>query len=224
MCYFNAERNRKGGDMGEYLPQYYSTQIGKMGVTKGRMGEYELYSWDAVSDCLGENCSCYSACEYEKKGKCRLQLNYLKGITNIIYRNYKEKLDEPTCFRVGMHLIPMYGILCRLKMEEMMVMSPVHNTKAGIKIHPVYKEIRETIRGIENMWKNLGFVGMMGGDMNPGFKGGDIGDNYYDTMEGDGDVEFPSSADIKETHQARLRRKRDKSKHNPHPDKRRSKE
>ena len=211
--------------MGEYLPQYYSAQIGKIGVTKGKLGEYELYSWDAISDCLGEECACHSVCEYSKIGKCRLQLNYLKGITNIIYRNYKEKLDEPTCFRVGMHLIPLYGILCRLKMEEMMVTKTVHITKAGLKIHPIYKEIRETIKSIENMWRSLGFVGFSvvgGGDL--GFRGGEDGAGYYDAMEGEGDVEFPSSAAIKETHQARLRRKRDKSKHNPKPDKRRSKE
>ena len=214
--------------MGEYLPQYYSAQIGKIGVTKGKLNGYELYSWDAISDCLGEECACFSVCEYSKVGKCRLQLNYIKGITNIIYSNFREKLTEPLCFRIGMHLIPMYGILCRLKMEEMMVKSPVHVTKAGLKIHPIYKEIRETIRGVENMWKNLGLdTGAgVGGDL--GFKGGEEGGGYYDAME-DGDVDFPSSGDIKkkvvaETMQKKLRKGRDKQKHNPKRDKRRSKE
>jgi len=214
--------------MGKYLPSYYRKEIGKFGVTKGNSDDdNQLYSWDAISDCLGDECACFEMCEYSKIGKCRLQLNYIKGITNIIYKNFSAKLDEPTCFRVGMHLIPLYGILCRLKMEEIVVNRAVHMTKGGFKIHPIYKEIRETIRGIENMWKNLGFNGTT---PQGGFSGGsdDAGSSYYDAMEdGDTDIDIETSVEKKkkkETMQSHLRKNRDKSKHNPKRELRRSKE
>jgi hypothetical protein len=52
--------------------------------------------------------------------------------------------------------MPLYKILCKLKIEEMGVVQAVLPGKYGARANPVYKEIRETIKLIAYMWKSIG--------------------------------------------------------------------
>jgi hypothetical protein len=77
----------------------------------------------------------------------------------MIHRCYREQLeqDETLLFKVGMHILPLYKTLCKLKMDELSTVHPIFVTHRGDrKADPVYKEIRETIKMINMAWKDIG--------------------------------------------------------------------
>ena len=77
----------------------------------------------------------------------------------MIFNNFGEVLDEPTFYRVGMHLMPMYRTLCRLKIEELGVNHIITTSDTGRKqANPIYKEIRDTIKLIDSLWHSLGLT------------------------------------------------------------------
>ena len=177
----------------EDVPKGLTRDLGVMKVSKGKHKGMQLWSWDAVPECYVDVCKISDTCRYEKGGRCTVQLLYVKSVNELIFRNF-EGLDEPTLYRIGMHLVPLYRHLCKLKIEELAVTNALYTTDKGIKkISPIYKEIRETIRQIEMQWKALdlkpkgkGKGGMFPKNTNlfeedpedPNFGG-----NYYDDLE-----------------------------------------
>lgn len=156
------KKRRKGA---EYLKDpknvtYHEMSAGKVRLYRGRAGEDDekrLFQWDAISKCDGELCIIAEQCEYVKKGNCTLEMRYMKAISSVIMRNYGEHLDEPTLYRIGIHLVPLYKILIRLKMEELAAERLILlDAKDKAFAHPVLREIRDTIRLIEDVWKKLG--------------------------------------------------------------------
>ena len=144
----------------EHLPDSLDQRYGKITVRKGNYGdELALYSWDAVPDCKDERCKAHFMCEFDRRGKCTTMMQYLKGTSQMIFKNFGEVLDEPTFYRVGMHLMPMYRTLCRLKIEELGVNNIVTTSDTGRKqANPIYKEIRDTIKIIDSLWHSLGLT------------------------------------------------------------------
>ena len=143
------------------LPWSYNNKMGQVGICRGEVGEVLLYNWDAVQECIDEKCPAHSMCGYVRKGRCTVQLQYLKSIGTIIFRNYEHLLTEPLLYRIGMHLTPLYKTLCRLKIQELGVKNIVNIDDKGIhRIHPVFKEIRETIKIIDMTWSKLGLNNM----------------------------------------------------------------
>ncbi len=132
------------------------TNIGNLELEKGVIREgHKLFAWDAVQDCSASVCHVASRCNYLKRGKCGLQVTYLKTLTDTICTTYKY-LDDIQYFKIGMQIIPLYSHLLRLKLLEMSLTDVVYTTSKGIKlIHPVYKEIRQTLLTIHLMWKDL---------------------------------------------------------------------
>ncbi len=137
------------------------TNIGNLDLEKGFIREgHKLFAWDAVQECQKENCVVASRCNYLRVGKCGLQVSYLKTLTDTICSTYKY-LDDIQYFKIGMQIIPLYSHLLRLKLLEMSITDIVYTNAKGIKfIHPVYKEIRQTLSTIHLMWKDL--------EINPG--------------------------------------------------------
>jgi len=114
---------------------------------------------------------------------CRVAASYLKSVSTTILGNYEDKMDEGTLFRVGMHIIPLYRNLIKMKIEEIGVKRVVQKDERGkLSINPLYKEIREYIKLLEQMWKSVGITGVMVSAPGDGFV---EGDNYYEQMEKD---------------------------------------
>lgn len=132
------------------------TNLGSMELEKGTIRDgHKLFAWDAIQECRSNDCCVASKCSYLKKGKCGLQVHYLKTLTNTICSTYKY-LDDMQYFKIGMQIIPLYSHLLRLKLLEMSITDVVYENAKGIKfIHPVYKEIRQTLSTIHLMWKDL---------------------------------------------------------------------
>jgi hypothetical protein len=138
-------------------------------VSKGHYQSIPLVAWAAIENCMPTLCHIEHLCSYQKTDgrkmrKCGLQKNYIQNVSSMIHRCFHKELgaSESLLFRVGMHLMPLYKTLCKLKMEELSVHSPVTTTLRGDrKVDPVYKEIRETIKIVMMCWKDLGLDGSL---------------------------------------------------------------
>jgi len=130
--------------------------IGDMLLEKGLIRKnVRMFAWDVIPECEAENCQVYHLCKYIKQGRCAVMVQYLKALYDCILGNYKN-LDDVSLFKIGMQLIPLYVQLAKMQLVEMSVPSPIYETdKGAIVSHPIYREIRETLKTINMMWKDL---------------------------------------------------------------------
>jgi hypothetical protein len=123
-------------------------------------GSIKMVAWSAVHLCQKRRCPAYDACKFQKSGRCALMMSYLGAFSEMIHAEFGEEIvkrGERFLYQIGMHLIPLYRILCKLKIAEFGVVSPTFTTDKGvIKPHPIFREIRDTIRAISMMWERLG--------------------------------------------------------------------
>ena len=142
------------------MPGRMQTAMGDLSINRGKIEDRHLIAWDTIQDCRDEECILTTMCYYKREGKCTLQMNYLRAVQNMVFRNFRDTLTETQLFRIGLHLIPLYKVLIKLKMRELVVDDVLTETTQGsLKAHPVFKEIRDTIKLIEMMWKSLNLVG-----------------------------------------------------------------
>lgn len=140
--------------------------IGSTTICKGEVREgVQLVAWDCIQDCdpamcpLGQDCD-FVGKSHSANSKCALQTEYIQSFIDVVLKTFKY-LDESDLYKVGMHLVPLYSQLCRHKILEKSVGQVAYIDHKGCpKIHPVYKEIRETIRIISGLWKDMGVTSM----------------------------------------------------------------
>ena len=129
------------------------TKTNQLYPTVGMVDGRPILRWDPASQC-STDCPVYDDCPYQKKGRCKLEQTYMNNIfLNLINpdpkRGIGDRLNDIELQRVGIHLIPLYHQLIRMKKEAYAVENISHVNKQGsIKIHPVFGEIREIIRCI----------------------------------------------------------------------------
>ena len=127
----------------------------------GLIDNRPLLRWDPVTKCF-DRCPIYDDCPYAKKGKCSIESTYMNNVfDNLVNpnpeRGVADQLNDIELQRVGLHLIPLYHQLIKMKKEAYAVRDISHVNKQGsIKIHPVFAEIREIIRCISKEIKDLG--------------------------------------------------------------------
>jgi hypothetical protein len=130
--------------------------LGEMQLDKGNVRkDVKLFAWDAIRECSPSTCPVSSVCTYIKKGKCAVLVQYLRALYDSVLSNYKT-LDDVSLFKVGMQIVPLYLQLAKMQLLEMSLDSPIYTTDKGANLaHPVYREIRETLKTIHLMWKDL---------------------------------------------------------------------
>ncbi len=124
--------------------------------------ESGLIEFYAVNECTLNLCPIYlHCCHLKKERSCQIQVKYLKGINEMLLENVNiHELSPSQRLKIGFHLQPLYRALCRLKMEELSLRRPTQLTNTGTRaVHPVYREIRETIKVITIVLKDLGVDG-----------------------------------------------------------------
>ena len=139
-----------------------------------------LQRWDPVTICK-EHCPIYDDCPYVRKGRCALEITYMNTVyDNLISpnpeRGIADQLSDIELQRVGIHLIPLYHQLIRMKKEAYAVKQMVHENKQGtLKVHPIFAEIRDVIKCISREMHDLKInekferkYGRMGGLQNAG--------------------------------------------------------
>jgi hypothetical protein len=130
--------------------------VGTTNLNKGELRpNVTLKAWDSVSVCTDKECPLHNKCNYLKRGKCGVQVDYLRTFSDTMLSMYKY-LDEGSLFKIGMHLMPLYSYLCKLKIVEASLNGVINTTSKGIiQIHPIYKEIRETLKAIMMVGRDL---------------------------------------------------------------------
>jgi len=155
----STEPSTDSGNGNEKKDGHYSR--GAIGSVRAKdsVGITEFY---AINECLLERCPIFMYCRHLKiERQCQIQVKYLRSITDIVLSDVKiEELSPIQKMKIGFHLQPLYRALCRLKMEELSLRRPTQLTNTGTRaMHPVYREIRETIKVITTVLKDLGIDG-----------------------------------------------------------------
>lgn len=152
-------------------------KAGMLSLDKGDVrGNVKMYAWDGIRECH-EGCPLIDECSYIHKGKCAAQVEYVQALYKAILSTYTY-LDESMLFKIGMELIPLYVQLSRLQIVELSLESPMTVDEKGREyVHPVYKEIRDTLKTIQVLWKGMDMSFTFGEklrakrEMEPGGKG-----------------------------------------------------
>lgn len=131
-------------------------RVGDMEVEKGIVRNMTLFGWDSVERCSGVKCPVYSECGNIKQGSCGVQVKYLEAFMSTVLSNYTH-LDPMCLYQIGMHLLPLYSQLCKMKLVEKGLKGQmmVETRKGGMFVHPIYKEIRSTMLAITGEWRRL---------------------------------------------------------------------
>jgi len=182
------------------VPTTYDSLISGLAVNEEKQSVVRpLYTWDYVQECT-ERCPAYegTTCHFNKdvrtNKRCKVMDMYLKGVADTVMLAYPkdEIIDPRTLWRVGMHLMPLYQMLGRMKIEEATFHTVIFTDDKGRrKANPIYKEIRETLKQIESAWRDLNLGGSLGegyldfGDKSPSGRGANLTDpdDYYTRMQ-----------------------------------------
>jgi hypothetical protein len=161
-------------------------KIGDLNLEKGMVRSgVTMFAWDGVQECNPTTCPATEICGYIHRGKCAVQMNYLRALYGAILGTYKY-LDDVVLFKIGMQIIPLYVMLVKMQITELSLDSPIYNTdKGAILPHPIYKEIRETLKAIHVMWKDLDITFEFGQKPNFRQKTGDAPTETGDPERGD---------------------------------------
>jgi len=168
------------------ISKTHELRLGDMALSRGLDDAGNtMVSWDMVDKCRHEDCPALDQCPYEAAinngGRCQIMLRYMKAASMTLY-NHREQMTSAQRYQVGIHIMPLYRTLCRMKIEEIGVERILYRDDKGMfRINPLYKEIRETIKVIDAVWKSIGVTEVEAPPSKP-FSGKN---SYYDAMQKD---------------------------------------
>ena len=130
---------------------------------KSKTGCYAV-AWNAPKICKGKKCPICKRCLALKEGEvCELHRSYLNSVFEAAMDMLGIGITTREAVRLGMHIIPLYSILFELKIAQSKMSEVYVLGKSGdLKINPIYKEIREQIKCIDDMWSKLGYRELIG--------------------------------------------------------------
>ena len=179
---------------------------GGLSIFKGHVDAIPISMWDAIPVC-DPACRIFTYCphnSYPDKLElneafhanvnevdewvresctelCSLRKRYLNSVYDTLVKSIPEK-DDMKMHVVGMMLIPLYSALVTFKIAEYSMRGQVYT---GRGINPVYKEMRETIKTINGILKEINLQA----PPSAGYVNGDEG--YYESLMADGEVVQP---------------------------------
>jgi len=120
-----------------------------------------LVSWDTVTACNEEICPIERICRYERESgsPCKIEVGYMKAVTDLFYRAAEKIDDEMVRVHIGFTLIPLYQqLLVMLKAELGVRLNGETMVGRGerVRVHPIYGEIREIQKSVLNFLKGSG--------------------------------------------------------------------
>ena len=138
-------------------------RVVEKGSIKPTKGDYKGHRWiifDAVGPCLEDECPLFDLCGYEKFGKCSVEMKYTSAVFDSIMEDIGDKLTDRFLNKVSLHLMPLFGMLVKMKKVALSISNPTYETLQGAKkIHPIFREIREIISAIERTQRSMGLDG-----------------------------------------------------------------
>ncbi len=126
---------------------------------KEMLGSQYSVLWDSIPECDSTKCCIGAVCPVADKStgrKCAIQSKYIKNVYGWLVDAVADNVDTITMMDIGLQLMPLYGHLIKLKILETSLGHGItEKTRAGIRIHPVYKEIRTTMAQIAEIQGRL---------------------------------------------------------------------
>lgn len=157
-------------------------RLGDLSIYKGSTPDgVSVIQWDSIPECVQKKCNIFVICPHDKEGKCGVQKEYLE----YVYTHYIGSVqpdDKMALFKIGIELVPLYSHLVTLKIANHGRQATYFTAKGDIKVNPLFREIRETIKCIGSLLssisESLEFKGGEGGT------GDDLHGNssYYDNL------------------------------------------
>jgi len=145
------------------------TEMYSLRPTKGRISpkngiqdELHYIAVDAIQFCREEECPVHKNCPYvqNSKYKCSVEMKYIEAVVSSIQTMIREDMTQLVLNKITLHLLPLFQQLVRFQIEAYAVDRTIYTTSRGqIRVHPLFKEIRETIKAIEATQKSLGIDG-----------------------------------------------------------------
>ena len=135
---------------------------GNLSVRNGIQEDLHYIAVDAVQLCRENNCPVHRECPYIKdsRAKCAVEKKYLEAVVSGIISMIREDMTQLVLNKITLHLLPLFQQLVRFQIEAYAVTDVVYTTDRGqVRTHPIFKEIRETIKAIELTQKSLGIDG-----------------------------------------------------------------
>lgn len=125
-------------------------------------GSEGLMTLRYIGNCQGEKCMIAHICSvWNKTGnedigelmsrECPVEKLFMDGVEGPLLTALGSMPDddEVRSMRIGMHVVPLYQMLFKMYLLQMSLGSLVSQNKQGtIQMHPVLKEIRETLKTI----------------------------------------------------------------------------
>ena len=129
-----------------------SINLGSLDIDKGNSEGQDIVLFDAITNCVMKDCPIYSdcPCKKDKNKVCTIREKYLNHCLKTL-NGVPNKLDDLATMKIGFSLIPMYSQLINFKI----LAHSLPSVMEGRKIHPVYREIRECIKIILTLLKDL---------------------------------------------------------------------
>ena len=138
-------------------------------IGKGKIGTdpnnlKNLRAWDVIYECNAERCKVHKigVCPYKPpvSGKCKIEYYYMSQVLDTFFQFIDENTSELIVTTIGFRIIPLYLQLCQLSKEELVVRyngDITYTTDKGLKkVHPIYKEIRECNKRIDDAMRMSG--------------------------------------------------------------------
>lgn len=155
--------------------------MGAITLTQQKSGRPLIMQY--VNKCMSENCPIYEECPHSGKVvMCRLHKEYIQALMQNI-QNLVDmgRIDDTQLPVVVQMLIPLYNHLFKFQLVEMGNEQPVLHGKV-VYIHPVYKEIRSTLKAIYEAWRGFGLVKVEAPVINMTSITNNATDAYYDAL------------------------------------------
>jgi len=110
-----------------------------------------------VNKCKQEDCPFYERCGFIKEGLCGFDASFFVRIVKFLLRlEHDGRISETAFTHTAIAILPLYRQLLQLYKVECSLngeMFIIVNGQVTTRIHPVYREIREVLSKIAEMWK-----------------------------------------------------------------------
>ena len=136
-----------------------------IGLEVMKTKDFTALVWNCCKICNSERCPIVGRCEHETDGDvCVPQKLYLENIYSAALDMLGISFSTREAVRLGVHLLPLYGILFELKIAASNLKSiwEYYGANGDIRVNPIYKEIREHTKTIDAMWSSLGYKQLVG--------------------------------------------------------------
>jgi len=144
--------------------------FGGLDLVKGvSSADVDVIAWDSAGLCTMDKCPIITDCDRafgirdriareEEVPKCVVQATYLNTVHRMLVEEKGEKLSASDSVRIGLMVLPLFGQLIRFKLWEIGLGGDIiiGSDKGKIGIHPVYREMREVMKLINTIVRDMG--------------------------------------------------------------------